>query len=135
MVLFVILAIGAWWLYHNKWTIDSEARVFGRQMIERLAVNHDITFFRDNLSPQARLENPKSRAPSCSPGLPNWVCRSNRSRLTKVCFSKNVFRPSGYFTAHLFCPTTEITVPVAVSHPVGKWQLDNLTIANGTVPP
>ena len=41
--------------------MDREARVFGRQMIERVAVNHDVTFFRDNLSPQARLDNPPSQ--------------------------------------------------------------------------
>lgn len=132
IILFAILAIGTWWLYHNKWTMDREARAFGRQMIERLAINHDLAFFRDNLSPQARLDNPPSQqqlviAKFTELGVPQQPIKIEEH----VTFQKTFFSPNGYFTAHLFYPTQEITVEAAVSHPVGKWQLDNLTVATG----
>jgi hypothetical protein len=45
----------------------------------------------------------------------------------QVTFESHFFEPKGYFTAHLFYPTSAATMQIAVSHPVGKWQLDNLT--------
>ncbi len=134
IILFVILALGTYWLYHNKWTMDREARAFGREMIERVAVNHDLAFFRDHLSPQARLDNPPSQqefiiSKFTELGVPQQPIKIDEN----VIFQKNFFSPQGYFTAHLFYPTQELTVEIAISHPVGKWQLDNLTYASGPV--
>src|ERR1043165_3474414 len=103
IILFIILCAGAYWLYHNKWTMDRECKAFGRQMIERLAINHDLAFFRDNLSPQARMDNPPSQQQLVinkftEMGVPQQPIKIDES----VMFEKTFFRPSGYFTAHLF---------------------------------
>lgn len=136
IILFLIVGAGTWWLYNNKWTMERQAKAFGRQMIERLAVHHDLAFFRDHLSPQARMDNPPSQQQLVitrftEMGVPQQPIKIEES----VTFEKTFFKPSGYFTAHLFYPTQEITVQIAISHPVGKWQLDNLTVASGAVPP
>lgn len=136
IILFVIIAAGTWWLYHNKWTMDREARAFGRQMIERVALNHDLAFFRDNLGPQARLDNPPSQQELVigrfrELGVPQQPIKIEEN----VTFERSFFSPKGYFLAHLFYPTQELTVQVAISHPVGKWQLDNLTAQSGPAAP
>jgi hypothetical protein len=64
VIILLVLLIGGWvWLRSNKATMDREARDFGRQVIESLSVRHDISVFRDHLSPQGRLDYPPSRQP------------------------------------------------------------------------
>ena len=48
-----------------------------------------------------------------------------------VTFESHFFSPRGHFTAHLFYPTQAATLEIDVSHPVGKWQLDNMTFSAG----
>lgn len=136
IILFFILVGGYVWLRQSKATMDRECRAFGRQMIEHLAVQHDIAFFRDNLSPQAKLDNPRSQQEIVinrftELGVPQQPIKIDEN----IMFENTYFKPSGYFTAHLMYPTQEITAQIAVSHPAGKWQLDNLTVVNGSTPP
>src|SRR6266704_2738316 len=56
IVLVLIIGVGFWWLFSTKSTAEKEARAFGREMIRRLTVNHDLAFFTAYLSPQARLD-------------------------------------------------------------------------------
>src|SRR5258708_3487291 len=49
------------WLYSQKQAMDLEGRAFGRETIQRLAVNHDVNFFANNLGPQGRLDYPPSQ--------------------------------------------------------------------------
>jgi hypothetical protein len=132
IILVVIIGAGAWYLFNNKKTMDAEARAFGREMIERLTVKHDLAFFRDHLSPQGRLDYPPSRQQDVITifqqlGVPNQPINIEEN----VAFESQFFSPRGYFTAHLFYPTQAATVQIAVSHPVGKWQLDDLTYTAG----
>ena len=41
--------------------MEREAHDFGRELIQRLAVNHDLHFLSDHLSPQMRLDYPPSQ--------------------------------------------------------------------------
>jgi hypothetical protein len=45
-----------------------------------------------------------------------------------VTFESQFFSPRGFFVAHLNYPGQPSTMELAISHPVGKWQVDNLTI-------
>ena len=128
IILLVVIGGGAWWLFDHKKTLDRDARIFGREAIQRLAVNHDATFLANNLSPQARLELPPSAqqymiSKFTELGVPTQPINIEEN----IEFTSHFFEPKGYFTAHLFYPASAATMQIAVSHPVGKWQLDNLT--------
>lgn len=132
IILLVIIGGGVWWLFNNKNTMDREAHAFGRQVIERMTVNHDLNFFSSILSPQARLDFPPSLQRDIidqftKMGVPNQPINIEE----RVSFESHFFSPRGDFIAHLFYPTQTGTLQIAISHPVGKWQLDSLTFAPG----
>jgi hypothetical protein len=133
VILIILLAIiggVTWWLFNNKKTMDRDARIFGRQMIERVTVAHDLDFFRNNLGPEARLRMPPSQQATfinefMKYGVPNQPINIEES----VQFESHFFSPRGYFTAHLMYPGQPATLQLAISHPVGKWQVDDLSFA------
>jgi hypothetical protein len=131
VVLLIVLALiggGTWWLFSQKQVADKEARVFGREAIERLVVHHDKAFLTNNLSPQARLDNPPSQqeyiiSKFTELGVPVQPIQIDEH----VTWESHFFAPKGYFTARLNYPSGAATLEIAISHPVGKWQLDNFT--------
>ena len=130
IILLAIIAGGAWWLFNNKQTMDREARAFGREMIQRLAVNHDAAFFASHLSPQAKLDNPPSQQQYIMSkfqelGVPAQPIQIDEN----ITWESHFFEPRGFFTAHLVYATQTATLQLAVSQPVSKWQLDNITMA------
>ncbi|MDB6148391.1 MAG: hypothetical protein QOI34_614 [Verrucomicrobiota bacterium] len=129
IILLALLGGGAWWLYSHKAAMDKEGRAFGRQLIEGMAVKHDITFFRDSLGPQGRLDYPPSLqqdflAKFQELGVPAQPVKIEENMV----WESHFFEPKGYFSAKLNYPARSGTMQIAISHPVGKWQLDNLTL-------
>lgn len=130
VLVIIVLALiggGVWWLYSHKATMDRDARTFGKEMIQHLTINHDLAFFRDNLGPQAKLDYPPSQQQYIISKLTEMGVPQQPINIEEqVTFESHFFEPKGYFTARLFYPSGAATMQVAVSHPVGKWQLDNL---------
>ena len=46
IVIIVLALIGAgfWWLFSNKEAMAKEGRAFGRDAVQRIAVQHDLNF-------------------------------------------------------------------------------------------
>ena len=129
IILLAIIAGGAWWLFNNKQTMDREARAFGREMIQRLTVNHDAAFFADHLSPQAKLDNPPSKQQYIISKMQELGAPAQPIQIDEnITWESHFFEPKGFFTAHLIYPTQTATLQIAVSHPVSKWQLDDITM-------
>jgi hypothetical protein len=129
IILVVILGAGAWWLFSTKNQSDKEARAFGRQMIENLAVKHDLAFFSNNLGPQAKLDYPPSMQQMVVQKLTEMGTPVQPIKIDEsVTFESQFFSPRGVFTAHLNYPSGPSLMQLAISHPVGKWQVDDLTI-------
>jgi hypothetical protein len=129
IILLAITAGGAWWLFNNKQTMDREARAFGREMIQRLTVNHDGPFFANHLSPQAKLDNPRSKQEYIMSKLQELGVPAQPIQIDEnITWESHVFEPRGFFTAHLIYPAQTATLQIAVSHPVSKWQLDDITM-------
>jgi len=127
IILLLIIGGGFWYLFNGKNTMDREARAFGREMIERLAVKHDSSFFND-VSPQMRLDYPPLRQKETIEMFGQYGVPQQPIKIEEiVTIESHFFSPRGHFTAHLFYPTTAGTLELDVSHPVGKWQVDNLT--------
>ena len=132
VIVFILVAIigaGAWWLFNTKKQSQSDARVFGRAIIEHLAVNHDQAFFAANLGPQAKAELSDSQqkylvAKLAELGVPAQPIKIDEN----ITFEMNFFEPKGLFTAQLNYPTQPVKMEIMVSHPVGKWQVDDMTV-------
>jgi hypothetical protein len=131
VVVFILLAVigaGLWYLYSNKATTDREARQFAREAVKRLVVDHDLKYLSDHLGPQAKLDNPPSQQQYMIQrftqfGVPEQPIKIDEN----VTWESYFFEPRGYFTAHLNYPGQGATLQIATSHPVSRWQLDNIT--------
>lgn len=136
VVLIILLAIiggGVWWLFSFKNQRDKEARAFGRTMIERLTINHDVAFFANSLSPQARLQYPPSNQQYIISKLKELGVPAQPIAIEEsVTWESHFFRPQAIFIAQLNYPGRAAKIQIATSHPVGKWQLDNLELAVDT---
>jgi hypothetical protein len=130
IILLALIGGGYWWLNSHKQTMDREGRAFGREMIQRLVVNHDISFFSSNLGPQAKLDYPPSQqqyilSKFTELGVPAQPIKIDEN----MTWESHFFEPKGFFTAQLNYPGQAATLQIAISHPVSKWQLDNLTFS------
>ena len=131
VVVFILLAVigaGLWYLYSNKTTTDREARVFAREAVKRLVVDHDLKYLSEHLGPQAKMDNPPSQQQYMIQrftqfGVPEQPIKIDEN----VTWESYFFEPRGYFTAHLNYPGQGATLQIATSHPVSRWQLDNIT--------
>jgi hypothetical protein len=130
IILLALIGGGYWWLNSHKQAMDREGRAFGKEMIQRLAVQHDVNFFASNLGPQAKLDYPPSQqqyilSKFTELGVPAQPIKIEEN----MTWESHFFEPKGYFTAHLNYPGQGATAQIAISHPVSKWQLDNLTLS------
>ena len=129
IILLAIIAGGFWWLFNNKQTMDREMRTFGLEMIQGLTVNHDAALFANHLSPQAKLDNPPSQQQYIISKLQELGVPAQPIKIDEnITWESHFFEPRGFFTAHLIYPSQTATLQIAVSHPVSKWQLDNVTM-------
>lgn len=129
IILLAIIGAGVWWLFSTKKQSEQEARAFGREMIEHLTVKHDQAFFANNLGPQAKMDFPPAQQANLISKLTELGAPAQPINMdVNITFESQFFSPKGYFTAHLNYPSQPATMELAISHPVGKWQVDNLTV-------
>lgn len=130
IVFLALIGVGVWWLYSHKTAMDKEGRLFGRQTIEALTVRYDKGFLASNLSPQARVDNPPSVQEALVQQLQQLGTPAQPIKIDEnMTWESQFFEPKGYFTGHLNYPARGATMQIAISHPVGKWQIDNVTFA------
>ena len=130
VIVLALIGAGLWFLYSNKATTDREAREFARDAIKRITVDHDLKYFSDHLGPQAKMDNPPSQQQFIiqrftQMGVPTQPIQIEES----VTWESYFFEPKGYFTAHLNYPAQPVMLQLATSHPVSRWQIDNLSFA------
>ncbi|MFL6514170.1 MAG: hypothetical protein ACJ8M1_04030 [Chthoniobacterales bacterium] len=127
IIFLALIGIGVWWLYSHKNAMDKEGRQFGRQMIEALSLKHDLSFFKSNLGPQAKLDYPPSTQDMLIQQFQQLGVPAQPIKIEEnMTWENQFFEPHGFFTAHLNYPARGATMRIAISHPVGKWQLDNI---------
>ena len=133
-ILLGVIGIGLWYLYSNKATTDREARAFARETVKRLTVDHDLKYFADHLGPQAKLDNPPSQQQYMMQRLQQFGVPAQPIQIDEnVTWESYFFEPRGYFTAHLNYPGQGATLQLATSHPVSRWQIDNVTFVPQTM--
>jgi hypothetical protein len=124
IILLLLLGGGLWWLYIHKQSIDKEARAFGREMVKRVAVDHDLAFFSSHLSPQARLDFPEMQQQEiikqfAQLGVPAQPIQIDEN----VTWESQFFEPRGLFTGHLNYPAGPATLEIGIDHPASRWQV------------
>lgn len=128
IILVVLLGGGFWWLVLHKQQVDKEARTFGREMVKRLTVDHDATFFANHLSPQARQDFPPLQQQEIMMGFQQLGVPAQPIQIDEnVTWESQFFEPKGSFTAHLNYPAGPAALEIEIDHPAGQWQLINFT--------
>jgi hypothetical protein len=123
-----LVGVGFWWLFSNKQEMAKEGKEFAREAIQRIAVQHDQNFFASHLSPQARMNFPASVqqeffADIAKLGAPVGPIDVQGD----IEFQSQFFEPRGNFHARINYPAKFADINIAISHPVGRWQLDEVT--------
>lgn len=132
IILIALLGGGLWYLYSNKNALEKDCRAFGKEAVERLAVNHDLNFFADRLGPQARYEYPPSQQQYIISKLVELGTPAQPIAIEgTVTFESRFFEPKGYFVAKLNYPSRPATLEILTSHPASRWQIDEIKLNYG----
>jgi hypothetical protein len=129
IIIVALIGLGAWWLFSTKNTAEKEARVFGNEAIQRLAVQHDLAFLGSRLGPNAKLDLSPQLQRNLIETLTQLGVPAQPIQIDgTVTFESHFFEPKGFFTAHLNYPARPGTLDIAISHPVGRWQFDSVKL-------
>jgi hypothetical protein len=130
LIIVLVLLGGAWWyLNSNKQNSAREGRAFANEAIQKIAVQHDINFFASRLSPQARMN---FAAPTAQQEFMNEILKLGAPVRPvdvqgKIEFNSQFFEPHGSFHARIYYPARYADMDLTISHPVGRWQIDEIT--------
>jgi len=138
LLLIIVLALlgGAWWwLNSNKENAAREGAAFAKEAIQKIAVQHDINFFNSRLSPQARTNFPASTQQE----FMNEIVKLGPSVRPpdvqgKIEFNSQFFEPHGSFHSRIYYPAKYADMDITISHPVGRWQIDEIAFIPQQVP-
>ena len=130
VLLIIVLALlgGAWWwLNSNKENAAKEGTAFAKEAIQKIAVQHDINFFNSRLSPQARMNFPASAQQEFMNEIVKLGAPVRPVDVQgKIEFNSQFFEPHGSFHARIYYPARYADMDLTISHPVGRWQIDEI---------
>ena len=140
VLLIIVLALlgGAWWwLNSNKENSAKEGRDFANEAIQKIAVQHDGNFFISRLSPQMRMA---FAAPTAQQEFMNEIVKLGAPVRPvdvqgKIEFNSQFFEPHGSFHARIYYPARYADMDLTISHPVGRWQIDQIAFIPQTEQP
>ena len=131
VLLIIVLALlgGAWWwLNSSKQSSAKEGRDFANEAFQKIAVQHDGNFFISRLSPQMRMA---FAAPTAQQEFMNEIVKLGAPVRPvdvqgKIEFDSQFFAPHGSFHARIYYPAKYADMDITISHPVGRWQIDQI---------
>jgi hypothetical protein len=130
VLLIIVLALvgGAWWyLNSNKENSAKEGREFANEAFQKIAVQHDINFFNSRLSPQARMNFPASAQQEFMGDIMRLGAPVRPVDVQgKIEFQSQFFEPHGSFHSRIYYPAKYADMDISISHPVGRWQIDEI---------
>ena len=123
-----LVGVGFWWLVSNKQQMAKEGKEFAKDAVQRIVVRRDVNFFNSRLSPQARMNFPASAqqdffAEIAKLGAPAGAIDVQGN----IEFNSQFFEPHGAFHARVNYPARYADMNLVISHPVGRWQIDEVT--------
>ena len=129
LIIVLALAGGAWWwLNSNKENSAKEGTDFAKEAVQKIAVQHDGNFFISRLSPQMRMA---FAAPTAQQEFMNEIVKLGAPVRPvdvqgKIEFNSQFFEPHGSFHARIYYPARYADMDLTISHPVGRWQIDQI---------
>jgi hypothetical protein len=131
VLLIIVLALlgGAWWwLNSSKQNSAREGTDFAKEAVQKIAVQHDGNFFISHLSPQMRMA---FAAPTAQQEFMNEIVKLGAPVRPvdvqgKIEFQSQFFEPHGSFHARIYYPARYADMDLTISHPVGRWQIDQI---------
>src|SRR6266511_2022900 len=130
VIVIIVLALiggGFWWLFTNKQAMATEGRKFGKEAVQRIFVQHDLNFFSSHLSPEARLQFPPSAQQDLIGRIEKLGAPVGPVDVQgDILFQSQFFEPRGNFHTRINYPARGAEVNISVSHPVGRWQIDDV---------
>jgi hypothetical protein len=130
VLLIIVLALlgGAWWwLDSSKQNSAKEGTDFAKEAFQKIAVQHDINYFNSRLSPQARMNFPASAQQEFMNEIVKLGAPVRPVDVQgKIEFNSQFFEPHGSFRARIYYPARYADMDLTVSHPVGRWQIDEI---------
>src|SRR6266508_4533147 len=137
LLIFVLALLGGawWWLYSSKENSAKEGREFANEAFQKIAVQHDINFFNARLSPQARMNFPASTQQEFMKEIVDFGAPVRPVDVQgKIEFNSQFFEPHGSFHARIYYPARYADMDLTISHPVGRWQIDQISFIKQQVP-
>ncbi len=130
IIVLVLIGIGFWWLFSNKQEMAKEGTAFGKEAVQRIAIQHDLNFFSSHLSPEARLQFPPSVQQEFISRIEKLGAPAGPVNVQgEIVFQSQFFEPRGNFHARINYPAKGAEINVAISHPVGHWQIDDVAFS------
>jgi hypothetical protein len=129
LVIIVLVLLGGawWWLYSNKENAAKEGTAFAKEAFQKIAVQHDSNFFNSRLSPQARMNFPASAQQEFMNEIVGLGASVRPVDVQgKIEFNSQFFEPHGSFHARIYYPARYADMDLTISHPVGRWQIDQI---------
>src|SRR6059058_4204020 len=128
LIIVVALLGGAWWwLYSNKENAAKEGTGFAKEAFQKIAVQHDANFFNSRLSPQARMNFPASAQQEFMNEIVKLGAPVRPVDVQgKIEFQSQFFEPHGSFHGRIYYPARYADMDLTISHPVGRWQIDEI---------
>jgi hypothetical protein len=123
-----LVGVGFWWLFSNKQEMSREGKEFAKDAIQRIVVQRDLNFFASRLGPQARI----NFAPSARQEFMGEIAKLGApvgpiDVQGNIEFNSQFFEPHGNFRARINYPARFADINLVISHPVGRWQIDDAT--------
>ena len=116
-------------LFDYRKTREAEIRAFGNEIVQRLAVQHDLKYLHSIVPVEHRADLTPGREESFIDGFkslglpqPGWQLQGD------VIFENHFFAPHAIFKAILTYPERHATIAFDVSCPRGPWQLNALSL-------
>jgi hypothetical protein len=135
IIVVLVIGIGFWLLFSYRNSTRNEGRAFGRQVIERLAIQHDGNFLASSLGPQAKLDLPPLAQQDLIAKLQQLGTPVGPPNIQgDITFQSQFFEPRGIFSAQLNYPAGGMRIDLAISHPVGRWQIDTIGVSTAASP-
>ena len=129
LLIIVLGLVGAafWWLNSTKQQMAKEGTDFAKEAIQHIAVQHDINFFNSRLSPQARMNFPASTQQEFMNEIVKLGAPVRPVDVQgKIEFQSQFFEPHGSFHTRIYYPARYSDMDLTISHPVGRWQIDDI---------
>ncbi|HEX4641125.1 MAG TPA: hypothetical protein VH252_07045 [Chthoniobacterales bacterium] len=135
IILLALLAGALWFLYSSRSDAEKKMREFAGQIVQTMAVNYDVLFLNNHMTPQAQTNY-----------IPSWRDRMvgflkgfgpmSKPIETKgdVHFNSLFFDPVGTFQSVLTYPTMTATMNLTVIRGMNTWQVDQIELV-WTPPP